>query len=66
LLVELAHVLALPRHHSLKALNLFLALTNIRGEPGRHTLDLDLQVPLDVKLALEEGSLLLGIYMQKD
>jgi hypothetical protein len=66
LLVELVHVLTLPRHLSLKALNLFLVLANIHGEPGRHTLDLDLQVPLDVKLALEEGGLLLGIYMQKD
>jgi hypothetical protein len=66
LLTDLAHHLILPRLLRFKAPDLFLALTNLHGEPGKHTLSLDLQVPLNVKLALEEGGLLLGICMQKD
>jgi hypothetical protein len=58
LLVETAHLLTLLKHLSLKASDLFLALTNLRGEPDRHTLGLDLQVPLDIELVLEEGDLL--------
>lgn len=38
-----------------------MALTNLRGEPGRHALSLDLQVPLLLELALEEVNPLLGI-----
>jgi hypothetical protein len=38
-----------------------LELTNLHGEPGSHALGLNLQVPLLLKLALEEVDLLLGI-----
>ena len=42
-------------------LNLFLALTDLRGEPRGQALDYNLQVPLPLKLNLEEVDLLLGI-----
>ena len=34
-------------------LDLFLALTDLHGEPGGHTLGCNLQVPLPLKLTLE-------------
>ena len=36
-------------------------LIDLRGELGRHALDYNLQVPLPLKLTLEEVNLLLGI-----
>jgi hypothetical protein len=51
---ELAHLLALPDHLGLQAPDLFLALTDLHGEPDSHTLSLNLQAPLLLKLALKE------------
>ena len=42
-------------------LNLFLALTDLRGEPGGHALGRNLQVLLPLKLTLEEVDPLLGV-----
>ena len=36
-------------------------MTDLRGKPGGHALDYNLQVPLPLKLTLEEVNLLLGI-----
>ena len=58
---ELAHLFALLDHLGLQAPDLFLALTDLRGEPGGHALGLNLQVPLLLKLALEEVDPLLGV-----
>ena len=41
--------------------DLFLVLTSHRGEPGGHALGHNLQVPLPLKLTLEEVDPLLGI-----
>ena len=42
-------------------LDLFLALIDLHGEPGGHALEHNLQVPLPLKLTLEEVDLLLGV-----
>ena len=47
------HLIALLGHLGLQALDLFLALTDLRGEPGGHALGCNLQVPLPLKLILE-------------
>jgi hypothetical protein len=36
-------------------------LTNLHGKPGSHALGLNLQVPLPLKLTLEEIDPLLGV-----
>ena len=41
--------------------DLFLALTDLHGELGEHALDQNLQVPLPLKLTLEEVNPLLGV-----
>ena len=48
-------------HLDLQALDLFLALTDLRGKPGGHALSYNLQVPLPLKLILEVVNLLLSI-----
>ena len=35
---KLVHLITLPGHLGLQASDLFLALTDLRGEPGRHAL----------------------------
>ena len=44
-----------------QALNLFLTLTDLHDEPSGHALDLNLQVPLPLKLTLKEVDPLLGV-----
>ena len=56
-----AHLIALPGHLSLQAPDLFLALTALRGKPGRHDFGHNLQVSLPLKLTLEEVDPLLGV-----
>ena len=58
---KLAHLIALPDHLGLQVSNLFLVLTDLHGEPSRHTLGRNLQVPLPLKLILEVVDLLLSI-----
>jgi hypothetical protein len=58
---ELAHLFVLPDHLGIQAIDLFLALTNLHGKPGSHALGLNLQVPLPLKLTLEEIDPLLGV-----
>ena len=41
--------------------DLFLALTDLHGEPGRHALGYNLQVPLPLKLTLKVVDLLLSV-----
>ena len=38
-----------------------MALTDLRGEAGRHALDCNLQVPLPLKLILEVDDALLSV-----
>jgi len=47
------HLIALPGHLGLQALELFMALTDLCDEPSRHALSCNLQVPLPLKLILE-------------
>ena len=58
---KLAHLIVLSGHLSLQALDLFLALTDLHGEPGRHALGCNLQVPLPLKLILEVVDPLLSV-----
>ena len=58
---KLAHLIVLPSHLDLQVLDLLLALTDLRGEPSGHALDNNLQVPLLLKLTLEEVDPLLGV-----
>ena len=58
---KLTHLIAMPGHLSLQVPDLFLALIDLPGEPDRHTLSLNLQVLLPLKLTLEEVDPLLGI-----
>ena len=50
---KLAHLIALPGHLGLQALDLCSVLTDLHGEPSEHTLGCNLQVPLPLKLILE-------------
>ena len=59
--LKLAHLTKLLGHLGLHAPDLFVALTDLCGEPGGHALGHDLQVPLPLKLTLEEVDPLLGI-----
>ena len=58
---KLAHLIALLGHLNLHASDLFLVLTDIRGEPGGHALGCNLQVPLPLKLTLEVVDPLLSV-----
>ena len=55
------HLIALPGHLGLQARGLFLALTDLRSEPGGHALGYNLQVPLKLKLILEVVDPLLSV-----
>ena len=59
--LKLAHLIVLSSHLGLLALDLFLALTDLRGEPGGHALGHNLQVPLPLKLILEAVDPLLSV-----
>ena len=39
---KLAHLIMPPGHLGLQAPDLFLTLTDLRGEPGRHTINCNL------------------------
>ena len=56
-----AHLIVLPNHLGLQAPDLFLALTDLRGEPGGHALGCNLQVPLPPELLLEVADPLLSV-----
>ena len=56
-----AHLIALPGHLSLQAPDLLLALPDLHGEPGGHTLGCNLQVPLPLGLLLEVADPLLSV-----
>ena len=55
------HLIMLPGHLGLQVPDLFLALTDHRGEPSGHALDCNLQVPLPLKLILEMVDPLLSV-----
>ena len=55
------YLIALLGHLGLQAPNLFLALTDLHGEPNRHALGCNLHVPLPLELLLEVADLLLSI-----
>ena len=50
---KLAHLITLPGHLGLQVLDLFLALTDLRGEPSGHAFGCNLQVSLPLNLILE-------------
>ena len=54
-------LIASLEHLGLQVLDLFLALSDLRGKPGRHDFGHNLQVSLPLKLTLEEVDPLLGI-----
>ena len=58
---KLAHLIVLPSHLSLPALDLFLAQTDLHGELGGHALNRNLQVPIPLELLLEVADLLLSV-----
>ena len=51
---KLAHLIVLPGHLGLQEQNLFLALTDLHGEPDGHTLGCNLHVPLPLKHIVPE------------
>ena len=55
------HLITLSGHLGLQASDLLLALTDLHGEPGRHALGCNLQVPLPLKLTLEVVEPLLSV-----
>ena len=55
------HLIALMGHLSLQALDLFLVLIDLHGEPSGHALGYNLQVPLPLNLTLEVVDPLLSV-----
>ena len=55
------HLITLSGHLSLQTLDLLLALPDLHGEPGGHTLGCNLQVPLPLGLLLEVADPLLSV-----
>ena len=54
------HLIALSGHLGLQALDLFLTLPELHGEPGGHVVDCNLQVPLSPELIFEVADPLLS------
>ena len=55
------YLIMLPGHLGLQAPNLFLALTDLRGDPSGHALYCNLQVPLPLELILKVAAPLLSV-----